>query len=482
MKLAYYIRASTSAQEDSPVTQETLARDWAKQNGHTFVEWYTEDFISAGKPVADRPAAAAMFARLTDKSREWQGIFVVRKDRLFRDLYDEIGCMRLLARHKVTLFTQEGEVDHSTPEAEFMSNVMGAASQLERRLTGRRIKEHNLARAMQGKIPSGFPPLGLRYDTETKRIEATERAGDALMLFQTYIETGNCSETARRLNLAGKRTVNGKAFASYNVLIILRSAYYRQQVRYAGRTYEMPDIPRIIPVEMTAAVDRMLSQRQPAARAIGSPSPYSGRLTCGVCGRPMHRINTRSFSKRYYGFFCMDRRCGVCPSSKIAERFIDQLAGKAITTLFSKLLRILPQEELKPPPRRLNPTRQALIAKRQRVIETYQDGVIPRDEYLRAIERINDDLSRITEDTPAAVNAETVMMWAESIGDNWQALPADSKRELFLLLDAQFIVHSVPGEKRALELITTAYTRPIREELRQRSPLRARTLGVSRGS
>lgn len=85
MRLIAYCRRSTDKQEDSLDTQEQLCRAWATSHGHTVIRVDAEPPLSGSVPIDKRPVASRLFAEVREKKRPFDGILVLRMDRMFRD-------------------------------------------------------------------------------------------------------------------------------------------------------------------------------------------------------------------------------------------------------------------------------------------------------------------------------------------------------------------------------------------------------------
>ncbi|MHB9105799.1 MAG: recombinase family protein [Armatimonadota bacterium] len=451
MNLAAYLRCSTDRQDQSTTTQRLMLTEWAGRAGHVIVAWYEEAPMSASVPVADRPQAGALFAAVREKRRPFDGICAVRKDRLFRDLLDELGAMRLLEKHRCPLLTPDGAIDRSTPEAEFMSNVMASAAQLERKLTGKRIKDHNTARALQGKNPNGTAPLGLRWNKETKAWETTDRAADVVTLFQTYLDTGgNAAETARRLNAQGLRGATGKPFYNTTVLSLLACHAYRQRVYYAGRVADAPDIPRLVPEALAAQVDVYLATYRPLpSRTKHAANAYCGVLICASCGARLHLAPKHGTA--YWR--CPSKAKGLCRTMQIAERYLDPLVGRAVMRLLDAYAVQVGVEVPATPPRPPARRRERLTAQRARWAEMYADGLIDRATLQRHVDAIDKELRVIDDETPPPrVAVPDIAAWIARLAAGWPAIPHADRRQLVALLGIVIYVESLPGARRGIEL------------------------------
>lgn len=450
---------STSVQEDSPETQRRMLGEYASRAGHDIVGEYLEEATSGGLPTEKRPVLLQLLADVGEKRRDFDGILVLHRDRFGRDPESRAENIRYLIRKKCPLWTPDGEVKFESPYEIMTERVMSAMSEFERRIAGLRVKEHNIARALQGLHPSGYAPLGLRWDKTAKRWETTDRANDAVIVFRTFIEhNGNAAETARALNRLGLRGARGRPFSNKAVLLIIRCPAYRQQIAYAGRVAEAPDIPRIIPEALIAAADALLHVTAPMRKSKAAPSPYAGLLYCAHCGSKLHLMHHRRTETRYgpameyTGFRCPARTNGLCESKIISERILDSLVGRAVQQLVNLHDVNLPtvRHETPTPSRRQHAR---LTEQRARWAKLYAEELISWQDMEENVRRIDAELKRLEQPRPSLpLTADLMRDVADSLEGGWQNVPLKEKRALLLLLHASIAVESQAGSPRAIEI------------------------------
>jgi len=472
MNFALYLRASTDTQSDSYGTQRRILSDWCERNGHAVVAEYVDEALSGGLPSLERPAAARLLADVADKHRTFDGILVIRLDRLSRDPEDRINVLRYLARHKCGLWTPAGEETFDSPVDALMQRITAAVDGYERQVTGMRIREHNLARAMQGKMPAGYAPLGYVYNKESKQIEVSERADDARFIFMTFVEcAGNATETAKRVNRKGIRSQRGNTFSTQAIFKIVRNPFYRRIISYAGREVDASEhIPPLIDPATLAEVDRLLPRYGTMpSRAKEVTRAYSEHLVCERCGAKLHHSTHQLITSGdiIRNWRCPNRARGLCDSKRIATKWIDRLVGRALARLFATI-RIDEPVTLETPAEDTATRKRTLEGRRARWAEMYAEGLIPHATLRARVEEIDAELAGIVE---PVVTANPVVLPEESVrllalaAERWETLHEEEKRGILAAIGALIEVRSVKGLPRRITLYTETECPPIAEEL-----------------
>lgn len=105
-----------------------------------------------------RPALAGMLA-VVEAGRAVR-VLVRHTDRLWRGSRVQDLIMDALRRHSVELWDFGGQREHRSAGGRFALKVLGAAAELEKGLTGERIREMKRGKAKAGKVGGG-PPVRL---------------------------------------------------------------------------------------------------------------------------------------------------------------------------------------------------------------------------------------------------------------------------------------------------------------------------------
>lgn len=156
-----YIRASTDEQHLGPEDQRKALADWATTRGVQIVEFF-EETISGTVELDRRPRLLEAIEALR---RHGAGVLVAsRRDRFARNLFQAELLEMAVARHGGRVATIEGAGEGDAPEAVFVRQVVGAASQYEGALIRVRTRGALRAKLARGEAAGGCPPLGQRIE------------------------------------------------------------------------------------------------------------------------------------------------------------------------------------------------------------------------------------------------------------------------------------------------------------------------------
>jgi len=143
MKAAGYIRVSTTEQAREGISlaaQAARIEEYCQQHGYELT-LFSDEGVSAGKPLATRPAGKQLLKAVA--SKEVEHVITVKLDRLFRNTVDGVQTAAEWSRQRIGLHvieTQVGPIDTSSPEGEMMWSVLVTVSQYQRRLIGQNTK------------------------------------------------------------------------------------------------------------------------------------------------------------------------------------------------------------------------------------------------------------------------------------------------------------------------------------------------------
>lgn len=461
MNCALYIRCSTDHQQDSPQVQEATLRQYCAREGHTIAAVYTDEAVSGGTLIENRPAFKQLL--VDRKQLRIEAVVILKIDRLSRDLYDFLGFQKAAQRHKLPILYAAENYDDS-PTGNMMMQITAMFAEHERKVTGERIRMHNRHLAQIGKWPSGRPPLGYTYDKKTKALSVDEdRVYDAITVFETFLATnGNRRMTAQRLNAQGIRTRDGNLWSDDTVGDLLKNPLYRGIIKYQEIETEI-DLPRIIPESIYERVMVLLDNTK-FMRVMTSRQvyPYSGLLHCANCGNTykVHRGNRKSS----YTYVCRGKYDkGICGAPAIGSQSLDKLVGIGLeTALRTELdnLRKTAQEQAESPALAgaINAAmrRQATLKEsRKRAVDFGISGLISREDMEERLKEIDAQLRDIVESKPA------VTMTPEYIEDllqdwtvKWATWDDAIKRSLVLATCSRIFIRRGVAEKHIITLET----------------------------
>lgn len=259
LRIAIYIRVSTldQAREGySLEAQENALRKWCAVRHYQIYEIYADRGIS-GKDIDHRPD----MKRLLQDAKEEKFDMVIfwALSRFTRSVSDLYRTMSILQEHNIDMISYTEAFDTSTPMGRAMVGIVGVFAQLERELTGERVRAAMLVRAQKGKRMCsevlGYDLLG--KDSLTINMKEAEYVK---FCFKKYLERKNISEVAelcREHGYCGKR---GKKPTAWSVYIILTRALYCGYNVYCGVAYKGKHEP-IIGVDTYNKVQRLLRKQ-----------------------------------------------------------------------------------------------------------------------------------------------------------------------------------------------------------------------------
>jgi len=217
-KAVLYIRVSSEEQAREGVSldaQEATLRAYCTMRGLDVVDVAIDAGVSAGKPLADRPAGASLLRAV--RTGEAGAVVALKLDRLFRSAAD---CLDVVAGwdkagvalHLVDLGGQS--VDTSSAMGRFFLTVMAGAAELERNLGGERTSAAKAHKASRGEFNGGRAPYGYRVVRDGNGPARLEEVPDeqAVIAEARKLRAAGLTlkVTAEELDQAGLRSRSGK--------------------------------------------------------------------------------------------------------------------------------------------------------------------------------------------------------------------------------------------------------------------------------
>lgn len=391
---AVYIRVTSeeSVKTDlSKPNQRLRALEMCESRGWQVVKVYEEmRHVGGDLGPERRPALAELLQDVEAGAVE--RVLVRHTDRLWRSTKVEDRLLDVFHRNSVELWDFSGHKEFKSAGGRFALKVLGAAAELEKNLTGERIREMKRGKAKTGKPGGGPPPYGYTSQSRETRERvgeliaqgiAVERAKDEAvrlaserfpiaktwyiddaeaevvrLIFSMYLEkrlgSRRISEELNRRGLRRRggskwspvkvgKVINNPAVAgfttfdeeSYARALPSKTPRFRQEL-FAGTH------PPIIPAEAWHDAQRLKTDvNTKRVRTKASPNarvyPLSGVLRCASCGSPMtgkssgNRENAHYVCARrnYYG-----PRDG-CSGPSILQRWAEQTIWAHLDVLFS---------------------------------------------------------------------------------------------------------------------------------------------------
>lgn len=259
LKAAIYIRVSTldQAREGySLEAQETTLRKWCAEHKYEVYDLYADRGIS-GKDMDHRPDMQRLIrdaeAHCFDTVVFWA---LSRFTRSVEDLYETMSNFQAWEISMVS-FTES--FDTSTPMGRAMIGIVGVFAQLEREITGERVRAAMAARAAKG-MRTCTEILG--YDLKGKdSMEINKRESEYVRyVFETYLERKNLSEVAELCRERGYRGKRGRVPTAWTISVILTRPQYCGYNVYVGEIYKGNHEP-IVDVQTFNKVQSLLRKQ-----------------------------------------------------------------------------------------------------------------------------------------------------------------------------------------------------------------------------
>lgn len=460
MNVAIYLRCSTDIQDESIDVQRQLCRDYCTSNDHNIVAEYVDEGVTGGLECARRPGASKMLQDSRDKL--FQGIVARSNRRLGRDTIDLL-CIRKEAKKRKLALLFVTQTFGDDAQGDFMWTLMAATGELERKLTGERIRNHNRHLATIGRWASGTPPLGFLYDPEAKTLQVDpDRAQDAVKVFETFLNTrGNCSETAKRLNMLDVKTGRGRQWSDSTVNGFIRNPLFRGILRYQEIETKV-DLPEIVPVSILERVDRILcNTRNIRKRNPKRVFPFSGLLVCGKCG-VTYKAHQSYKGKLAYTYVCRGHKeRGICDAKSISSARVDKLVQEGLGKALQAEADHIHSIKLKESSGKAH-TKQDVVFRRlrelkdsrSRLIDLYIAKIITKDELDDKLHLLDEEVKQCEVNMHREyISMDEIMQLLKSWSDTWTNWTAEDKRA-FLLMMVSRIVIWITGKSAKIDIYT----------------------------
>ena len=315
-----------------------------------FAGVYTDEGLTGTK--ANRPG----FKRMIEDAKQGKLDMIIVKSvsRFARNTVDLLKTCRELKELNVNVFFEEQNIDSLSYEGELMLTLQASIAQEESRSMSENIK-WKIRKDMQEGLPQYNRALG--YEIKNRQVRIIESEANIVRLaFSLYLSGYGLLMTARKLNEAGYRNVNGALFKSTGVGQILRNYTYTGNLllqktfrdnhlnkRKKTNHGELPQYlirnnhEAIISEEDFEAVAARLNKASDRVKKI-KRYPFSNMIVCGCCGEHFRRKTAHG--KTYY--WCknrINRTLVKCESKQIPEEELYRMSNEVLgVAVFDEVL------------------------------------------------------------------------------------------------------------------------------------------------
>jgi DNA invertase Pin-like site-specific DNA recombinase len=389
-RVAAYCRVSTdkSDQANSFESQKRYFKEYINREPlWQLAEIFADEGVS-GTSTKKRKAFNEMISRA--KNCEFDLIITKEISRFARNTLDSIHYTRELKKYGVGVIFLGDNINTLDADSELRLTIMSSIAQEESRKTSERVKWGQRRRMEQG-VVFGRDLLG--YDVRGGELFINEDGAEIVkLIFEKFVnENKGTHVIARELNEAGIKSMRVKEWKNTVVLRVLRNEkycgdlvqkktitpdYLSHEKKYNRgqedfiviKNHHQPIISREIYAAAKRVLDaRALSQKDKTKHS--SRYIFSGKIKCGVCNS--------SYVARKRGRLTW--RCYKACGNKSVR---DEDIKKAVDELNIERKIINKKED------NCEKKAAALSGKKARLLGLYIDGVIDKNEFITAREKL----------------------------------------------------------------------------------------------
>jgi DNA invertase Pin-like site-specific DNA recombinase len=154
MKAFAYIRVSTDKQTNSLEMQVDKINYFAKYKGIEIIETFTDEDVSAGKPMKKRPSGGKLIEAISNPNCEAKAIIITSLTRAFRNLVDAIATADWARKKRISIYLVDDglEVDTATPNGFLQFGVQALIAQWERMTISKRTSDIHQSKKNRGEV------------------------------------------------------------------------------------------------------------------------------------------------------------------------------------------------------------------------------------------------------------------------------------------------------------------------------------------
>ncbi|MFA5742597.1 MAG: recombinase family protein [Candidatus Paceibacterota bacterium] len=393
MKYFLYARKSTDEEERQVLSIEAQLmelKEFAAKEGLEIADQFIE---AKTAKVPGRPIFNQMIARI--ESGGPFGILSWHPDRLARNSVDGGKIIYLVDTGKIEGLKFPTFWFEPTPQGKFMLNIAFGQSKYYIDNLSENVKRGLRQKLKNGEYPA-YAPVGylneLRHHTI---IKDPQRAEIIKKIFEAYA-TGkytleNLQKLSFSLGLVGQR--KKKAIALSKLQDVLKNPFYYGLFRFKGEIYQGNHEP-IISKQLFEKVQRIMREHgKPQAKSL-KPYTFRGVFKCGECGRQITAETRVKPSGKAYTYYRCTKKNRVCSQKYIGEQKLKQQLNK----LFQKVAlnaewkdNFLKRWEkdhkelsttANASAQNLKAELRTVEAKLNRLLDSYLDQAISREEYV----------------------------------------------------------------------------------------------------
>jgi len=247
--VAIYTRVSTDDQ-----AREGFSLDSQLERLRAFCmarQWnVTGEYVDAG--YTGRNIRRPQYKQMFDEISKWDGILVIKMDRIHRNRSNFIDMMGLLKKNNKEFISMNESLDTSTAMGRFVMGIIQDIAQLESEQIGERVAIALVQKVKQGEKFMGHrTAFGYRWDPKkTKFIPDPEKLDLVKTVFQMYIDGFTMRQIGRKV---------GKA--NTTVKYYLHNCFYAGVERWCHYFRQLEGLDPLISIKEFNQVQELMRER-----------------------------------------------------------------------------------------------------------------------------------------------------------------------------------------------------------------------------
>jgi site-specific DNA recombinase len=224
MKIIGYVRVSTDEQATNGVSldaQEEKIRAYCKAKDWDLIDIVRDEGMSAKN--LKRVGLQLILERVPKRNgkRGFDGILVVKLDRLTRSVGDLACLNKLFENNGVSFISISESVDTSTASGKLFHNIIACLSEWERGIIGERTRDALHHKRNSGKL-AGEVPFGYTVDGDGETLQPIAKEQETLNEIRTLKQSLSYGRIANHLNSQGITTKKGSVWYAETVRSVLQ--------------------------------------------------------------------------------------------------------------------------------------------------------------------------------------------------------------------------------------------------------------------
>lgn len=397
-KALIILRVSDEKQEErnSLDKQEEQALDYCKFKGYKV-------FKIIKTVVSGRKVDRSDFLELEEEveRNSFDVLIFYELSRLARNAYFIHKLVHNLKQKDIEFESiTESYLNSDSPTSKIMLGIMASQAEVESDMISKRVRNRMKFYASQGYFLSK-PPLG--YRLEDKILYPNEKADIVREIYKEFIKGSSINKLTRKYGLSttGIKSVLTNVTYLGKIKFGFEGKNQNTGKRVSGLPGEIFDGKHqsIIDLETFNTVQTILNNNY----SVGiKRNRDNENILTGIITHKCGKLYGKKTLDGYRLYMC--RKCNKSISSnKIENIVIDAIIEYSKKIEFLKE-RVLNKEQVSNKKKLKN-----LIQKKERIIETYADGFIPRKDYLVKIKDIEDEIQNLTSNENVRPILETTL-------------------------------------------------------------------------